>query len=183
MLEMVLMTRSGVLFISSASWMGPIAWAARSCARPSQNCARLNTAFSTVGELRPPRCQACPMERGCRSTPAVPRLWQLLQLMNQLEESLGSNQSMRPSSSFSSEYGLCSSMGVSWGMGSKMFWARTMSWSSACGASSVGGASCVGGASSVGGGGGSAAVPCRNAIPKRPRINAKAIVTSAVLIL
>src|SRR5690625_182055 len=118
MLASVLITRSGVLFISRASWMGPIAWAARSSARPSQNCAMLKTALRTVGEFRPPRCQACPMERGWRSTPAVPTLWQLLQLMNQLLDRRGSKKRLRPSSSLASEYSLPARSGASWGIGS-----------------------------------------------------------------
>src|SRR3546814_18757676 len=49
-----LTTRSGVLFISTLAWTGPLACSCRSLARPSQNCAALHTAFSAVGELRGP---------------------------------------------------------------------------------------------------------------------------------
>jgi hypothetical protein len=41
----VAMTWSGVLFISTAAWTGPIACSARSAARPSQNWAALKSAL------------------------------------------------------------------------------------------------------------------------------------------
>ena len=43
--------------ISTGLTIGPPACSVRSAARPSQNCAVLNVAFRTVGELRPPFCQ------------------------------------------------------------------------------------------------------------------------------
>jgi hypothetical protein len=54
MLFNVFTTFSGVLFISTPAWIGPLACSARSLARPSQNWATLNTELNTVGELRGP---------------------------------------------------------------------------------------------------------------------------------
>ncbi len=57
MLPRVCSTNCGVLCISTLFWIGPLACSPRSLARPSQNCAALNTALKTVGELRGPFCQ------------------------------------------------------------------------------------------------------------------------------
>jgi hypothetical protein len=124
MLRSVRTTRSGVLFISTAAWTGPLACSRRSSARPSQNCAALKTAFSTVGALRGPFCQPWPTEVSSRSTPASPMLWQVLQLISQLEERRGSKKSIRPSSTFSGVTGLFSRTGTSSWIGAKS--ARTV---------------------------------------------------------
>src|SRR6056297_333217 len=71
-------TLPGVLAISTPACTGPLACSARSAARPSQNCASLKTALSTVGELRGPCCQPWPIEVGMLSSPPVARLWQEL---------------------------------------------------------------------------------------------------------
>ena len=91
-------TRSGVLFISTLAWTGPLACSLRSAARPSQNWAALSTALSTVGELRGPFCQPWPMETGTLSAPPVPTLWQVLQLITWLRDRRGSKNSHWPSS-------------------------------------------------------------------------------------
>ncbi len=97
MLLSVATTRSGVLFISTLAWTGPLACSWRSLARPSQNWAALNTAFSTVGELRGPFCQPWPMDVGTLSLPPMLRLWQVLQLITWLLDRRGSNHSLCPS--------------------------------------------------------------------------------------
>ena len=61
--------------------MGPPAWACRSLARPSQNCARFMLAFSTVGALIGPCFQWSPMEVLRLSVPPMLRLWHELQEM------------------------------------------------------------------------------------------------------
>ena len=94
-------TFSGVLFISTPACTGPLAWAFRSSARPSQNCATLNTALNTVGALRGPFCQPWPIEVSRLSSPPMPRLWQVLQLIRWLAERRGSKNSILPSSTFS----------------------------------------------------------------------------------
>src|SRR6187200_3396008 len=116
MLRSVLTVRSGVLFMSTAACTGPIACSFRSFARPSQNCAMLNTAFNTVGLLRGPFCHPCPMEVSSRSTPPRLRLWQVLQLISQLEESLGSNHSIFPNSTLAGFAGLLLSAGADLGI-------------------------------------------------------------------
>src|SRR5690606_22663363 len=98
MLRRVSSTKSGVAFISTLAWTGPLACSARSAARPSQNWATLNTAFNTVGELRGPCCQPWPTEVGILSAPPVPTLWQVLQVMMWLLDRRGSNHSHWPSS-------------------------------------------------------------------------------------
>ena len=84
--------------ISTGLTIGPPACSVRSAARPSQNCAVLYVAFRTVGELRPPFCQRWPSETGARSTPPVPRLWQVLQLMLCPSDRRGSKNNALPSS-------------------------------------------------------------------------------------
>src|SRR5690606_23267918 len=101
MLRKVVRTASGVLFISTLASTGPLACAARSLARPSQNWATLNTALNTVGELRGPFCQPWPMEVGTLSAPPVPIAWQVLQLMMWLRDRRGSKNSQRPRSTCS----------------------------------------------------------------------------------
>src|SRR5690606_38016778 len=96
MLLRVASTRSGVLFISTLAWTGPLDCSCKSLARPSQNCAELSTAFSTVGELRGPFCQPWPMEVGTLSLPPMLRLWQVLQLITWLRDRRGSNHSLWP---------------------------------------------------------------------------------------
>src|SRR5690606_9622232 len=116
MLCSVSTTRSGVLFISTLAWIGPLACSARSVARPSQNCAALNTALNTVGELRGPRCQPWPIDAGTLSAPPVPMLWQVLQVIRWLRDRRGSKNSMRPSSTWSADSGCPRSSSTTSGM-------------------------------------------------------------------
>ena len=90
MLFRVFTTFSGVLFISTPAWIGPLACSARSLARPSQNWATLNTELNTVGELRGPCFQPWPVEVCWKSAPPMPTLWQVLQLIRALFDNRGS---------------------------------------------------------------------------------------------
>ena len=82
MLRSVASTPPGVLFISTEAWTGPLACAFKSSARPSQNCALLNTALSTVGARRGPFCQPWPTDVDPVSAPPSERLWQEAQLIS-----------------------------------------------------------------------------------------------------
>src|SRR6516162_3019162 len=112
----------GIPFSCSATWasgeaistgltIGPPACCSRSLARPSQNWALLNTALRTVGALRAPCCQRCPMDGDCVSAPPSPRLWQELQLMIWLADSRGSKKSIFPSSTLAGVAGLPGQLG------------------------------------------------------------------------
>src|SRR6056297_1207910 len=94
-------TLSGVLAISTPACTGPLACSAKSAARPSQNCASLNTAFRTVGELRGPFCQPWPIEVGMLSSPPVARLWHELHENTPEADIRGSKNSALPRSIFS----------------------------------------------------------------------------------
>src|SRR6056297_742868 len=113
----VAMTLSGVFAISTPAWTGPLACAARSGARPSQNCASLNTEFRTVGELRGPFCQPCPMDVGMLSSPPVARLWHELHEKTPDADMRGSKNSALPRSIFSGVIGLLLTAGVVDGSG------------------------------------------------------------------
>ncbi|MNH09976.1 hypothetical protein D3C79_694390 [compost metagenome] len=91
--------------------MGPAACSFRSLARPSQNCTKLRLELSTVGELIGPSFHWWPRELTWLSTPPVARLWQELQEMALDLDSLGSKNSILPSSTFSGEPGLTASIG------------------------------------------------------------------------
>src|SRR6056297_4196218 len=112
-------TLSGVLAISTPACTGPLACALRSSARPSQNCASLNTALSTVGELRGPFCQPWPIEVGILSSPPVARLWQELQENTPEADMRGSKNNALPRSIFSGVTGLSFKAGIVEGIGSK----------------------------------------------------------------
>src|SRR3972149_8345625 len=90
----------GYKSISMGFAMGPFASSFKSFARPSQNCARLNFAFRTVGELIGPTSHLCPIELGKLSAPPVERLWQELQLIQPDFDNLGSKNNFFPNSIF-----------------------------------------------------------------------------------
>jgi hypothetical protein len=115
----VRITFSGVFAISTPACTGPLACSARSGARPSQNCASLKIALSTVGEFRGPFCQPCPMEVGMLSSPPVARLWQELQENTPEADMRGSKKSALPRSIFSGVTTLSLSAGIVEGTGSK----------------------------------------------------------------
>ena len=104
-------------FISIGLAIGPPACAARSLARPSQNCAMFSTEFSTVGELMPPFCQRSPTEAATLSLPPMLRLWQELQEMKPERDSRGSKNSFLPSSTLAGSVTLA---GCSGWMGSSL---------------------------------------------------------------
>ena len=112
------MTCSGGDAISTGFTRGPPACSFRSLARPSQNCTVLKTALKTVGALRPPRCQRCPIDVSWASTPPSPMLWQELQLIAWLADSRGSKYSMVPSSTLAGVAALPGSAGGAAGIGS-----------------------------------------------------------------
>src|SRR5690606_8471813 len=129
---------SGVLFISTLASTGPLACAARSLARPSQNWAALKTALNTVGELRGPFCQPWPMEVGTLSAPPVPMAWQVLQLMMWLRDRRGSKNNQRPSSTCSAVifWPRISAGGSGTGLNSELAVVRSSS-AEGCGASAA----------------------------------------------
>ncbi len=126
MLESVATTSSGRAFISTAASIGPLACSIRSAARPSQNWATLNTELNTVGAFRGPFWKPCPIEVGTPSTPPMPMLWQLLQLITPLEDSRPSNHSCRPRSTLAGVTGLPSGSGARSGIGLKIACARAI---------------------------------------------------------
>src|SRR6056297_3823886 len=126
-------TLSGVLAISTPACTGPLACALRSSARPSQNCASLNTALSTVGELRGPFCQPWPIEVGMLSSPPVARLWQELHENTPEADMRGSKKSALPRSIFSGVTGLSVMAGMVEGTAANISSARSRS-SEACAA-------------------------------------------------
>src|SRR6185437_9990452 len=105
--------------ISTGLTIGPPAWCSRSAARPSQNCAVSNTAFSTVGALQPPCCHLCPIEVGSASAPPSERLWHEAQLMTWLADSRGSKNNISPSSTLAAVASFPGSVGGLAGMGLK----------------------------------------------------------------
>jgi hypothetical protein len=75
------MASAWVKAISPGLAIGPPAWALRSAARPSQNCATLRLELRTVGALIGPSCQLWPIEVLMLSVPPIDRLWHELQEM------------------------------------------------------------------------------------------------------